>query len=71
MSGVFRLAGTQPEPKAYPPETVLNIDQVAEWLQVSVRTVERLDIPFIFLGIRQKRYLGKDVLKFLEQRKSA
>lgn len=58
-------------PRAYPPEAILNIEQVAEWLQVSVRTVERLDIPCTFLGTRTKRYTGKDVLKYLELRKAS
>lgn len=56
---------------AHPPEAILNIEQVAEWLQVSTRTVERLDIPHTFLGTRRKRFLGKDVLKFMEQRKAS
>lgn len=62
------------EPKrvvAYAPEAILTIEQVAEWLQVSTRTVERLDIPATFLGHRTKRYLGKDVLKYLEMRKAS
>lgn len=58
-------------PISYPPETVLNIKQVAEWLQVSVRTVERLDIPFTLLGRRTKRYVAADVLAFLEAGKVA
>lgn len=58
-------------PRGYSPETVLTIEQLAEWLQVSVRTVERYDIPFFFIGPRQKRFLGEDVLNFLRQRKSA
>ena len=59
------------EPRAYSPEAILDIYQVAEWLQVSTRTVERLDIPPVFLGTRTKRYLGKDVLKYMEQRKAS
>lgn len=58
------------EPRAYSPDAILDIGQVAEWLQVSTRTVERLDIPPVFLGTRTKRYLGKDVLKYMEQRKA-
>lgn len=57
----WRIGG----PIAYPLEAVLNIKQVAEWLQVSVRTVERLDIPFTLLGRRTKRYVAADVLAFL------
>jgi hypothetical protein len=50
---------------------VLTTEQVAEWLQVSVRFVERLDIPPVFLGTRTKRFLGKDVLAYLDTRKIA
>lgn len=56
---------------AHPPEAVLNIEQVAEWLQVSTRTVERLDIPCVFLGVRTRRYLAKDILKYMDQRKAS
>lgn len=56
---------------AHSPEAILNVEEVAQWLQVSVRTVERLDIPCVFLGHRTKRYLGKDVLKYLEVRKAS
>lgn len=56
---------------AHAPEAILDIEQVAEWLQVSVRTVERLDIPPVFLGTRTKRFLGRDVLNYMEQRKAS
>lgn len=56
---------------AHPPEAILDISQVAQWLQVSTRTVERLDIPSVFLGTRTKRFLGKDVLAYLEGRKAS
>lgn len=58
-------------PISYPPETVLNIEQVAEWLQISTRQVERLDIPFSLLGRRTKRYVAAEVLAFIESRKVA
>lgn len=56
---------------AYPPEAILEIRHVAAWLRVGERTAEKLDIPPIFLGTRTKRYLGKDVLAYLDKRKSA
>lgn len=56
---------------SYPPEAVLELHHVADWLRVGESMVERLDIPGVFLGTRTKRYLAKDVLAFLEQRKSA
>lgn len=53
---------------SYPPEAVLDIEQVAEWLQVSKRHAERLHIPCIYLGTRTRRYIGKQVLEFLEKK---
>lgn len=56
---------------SHPPEAVLEIKHVAEWLRMGVRSVEKLDIPCVFLGTRSKRYIGKDVLDYLEKRKTA
>lgn len=56
---------------AHPPEAVLEIQDVADWLHVSTRTVERYDIPYFFIGRRQKRYLGEDVLRFIRTRREA
>jgi predicted DNA-binding transcriptional regulator AlpA len=56
---------------AHPPEAILDINEVAEWIGVSPRTVERLDLPCIHLGHRIKRYLGKDVLEYMEERKAS
>lgn len=56
---------------SYPPEAVLEIRHVADWLRVGESTVERLDIPCVFLGTRSKRYVAKDVLAYLEGRKTA
>lgn len=53
---------------AHPPEAVLDIHQLAEWLQVSKRQAERLGIPCFYLGNRTRRYLGKTVLEFLEKK---
>lgn len=55
-------------PKAYPPETVLHIEEVAEWLDTSVRTIERLPIKRIPVGERTRRYLAKHVLEYLESK---
>jgi hypothetical protein len=54
---------------SYPPEAILEIGHVAAWLRVSERTVERLDIPFALLGKRTKRFLGRDVLAFIEKKR--
>ena len=54
--------------KAYPPETILTPEQVADWLQVSKRTLQRLSMPSITIGHRTVRYLAKDVIDYLERR---
>lgn len=53
-------------PKSYSAETVLHIEEVAEWLDVSVRTIERLPIKRIPVGERTRRYLAKHVLEYLD-----
>lgn len=55
----------------YPDHAVLTIEQVAAWLQVGVRQVERWDIPHFYLGSRTKRYTGKSVREFCEKRIAA
>lgn len=56
------------DPKAYPAHAVLTIKQVAEWLQVGVRSVERMNIPCVMLGTRTRRFVAKDVLRYLDRR---
>ena len=51
---------------AHPAEAVLNLHQLAEWLQVSYRTVEGMPIRSFWLGNR-RRYLAKHVLEFMEE----
>lgn len=49
---------------------VLTREQVAEWLQVRPRQLDRLGVPCIDLGHKTKRYLATDVQEWLEgQRK--
>ena len=49
------------------PETILTRDEVAKWLKVNPRQVDRLGVPRIDLGRKTKRYLVRDVLAWLEQ----
>jgi len=51
----------------FSPEAVLTTQQVAQWLSVSRRTVQRLRIPTVQLGHRTIRYRAKDVLDYLER----
>jgi hypothetical protein len=50
--------------------TVLTRQQVAEWLKVRPRQVDRLAIPRLDLGHKTKRYLAKDVQAWLETQRS-
>lgn len=52
--------GTPPAPDA-----VLTPQQVAAWLQISVKTLATLPIPSKKLGHRTRRYLARDVLAYL------
>jgi predicted DNA-binding transcriptional regulator AlpA len=56
-------------PLTYPPETILTTEQVANWLQVSTRTVEAMPLPKLKgLGPRLVRYSAGQVLAYLEGR---
>ena len=52
---------------AFAPETVLTRDEVAAWLKINPRELDRLGVPRIDLGRKTKRYLVGDVLAWLEQ----
>ena len=49
----------------YPRDAVLTVKQLAEALGVSLRTVERMDIPTIYLGKRTRRFIWGQVLDAL------
>ncbi len=51
------------------PNTLLKADEVADWLKVKRRQVQRLGIPWIDLGRKTPRYQVKDVLAWLETRR--
>ena len=54
-------------PAGLAPETLLTRDEVAKWLKIHPRQVDRLGVPSIDLGRKTKRYLVRDVLAWLEQ----
>jgi hypothetical protein len=56
------------EPVAHSRESVLTIKEVAAALRVSVRTVERSDLPTVYLGGRTRRYVWGQVLDVLTSR---
>lgn len=47
-------------------EAILTRQEVAAWLKVNPRQVERLGVPCIDLGRKTKRYRLSDVLAWLE-----
>lgn len=49
------------------PDAVYTRREVAAWLKVRPRQVERMGVPCLDLGRRTKRYLGRDVLAWLER----
>lgn len=51
----------------YPSDAVLNEEQVAAALQVSVEKVKKADLPTIYFG-RDKRYVWGQVLDALKER---
>ena len=59
-------------PVCYPPGTILTTEQVAAWLQCSVRTVEAMALPKLRgLGPRLVRYEASQVLDFLREGRAA
>ena len=52
-----------------PPDAILTRQDVAAWLQVRPRQVERLGVPFFDLGLKTKRYRAGDVLEWLERQR--
>ncbi len=52
----------------YPREALLTIDEMAAVLRVSVRTVERMDLPTVYCGPKNRRYLYGQILDCLAER---
>jgi hypothetical protein len=50
---------------------VLTPQQVAAWLQIKPRQVERFGIPCLVLGHKTRRYLRADVLAWLAAQRSS
>lgn len=49
-------------------DAVLTVQQLADALQTSVRQIEKSDLPTIYLGKRQRRYIYGQVLDALRSR---
>ena len=48
------------------PDAILTCREVADWLQLTPRQVQRLGIPYFDLGVKNRRYRAQDVLAWLE-----
>ncbi|HTR19796.1 MAG TPA: hypothetical protein VMH88_02990 [Gemmatimonadales bacterium] len=57
------------EAGVFGPDSILTRQEVAAWLKIKPRQVERLGVPCIDLGRKTKRYLAKDVLAWLDARR--
>lgn len=55
-------------PAERPRDAVLTAQQLAAALQVSVRTIERMDLPAVYFGRRTRRYIWGQVLDVLKER---
>jgi hypothetical protein len=53
------------------PDSILTRAEVAEWLKVRPRQVERLGVPVLDLGPKTKRYLARDVIAWLDAQRQA
>ena len=54
-----------------PADTLMTRDEVAAYLKVKPRQVERLGVPCLNLGVKTKRYLRSDVLAWLEAKRES
>ncbi len=52
------------------PDAVLTRADVAAWLKIKPRQVERLGVPCLDLGRKTKRYVRRDVLAWLERHRA-
>jgi hypothetical protein len=53
------------------PVEIMTVTEVAAWLKIRPRQVERYGIPSIRLGRKTIRYLRADVLAWLESQRTA
>jgi hypothetical protein len=52
-----------------PDHTIMTRDEVAAWLKVRPRQVERMGIPCIPLGRKTVRYVKEDIVAWLDQQR--
>ena len=65
--GLFTITETESPVRSYPPEAILTQEQLADWLQVSERTVKSWTfLPRLNLPGTTVRYSAGQVLAYLE-----
>ena len=47
-------------------DAIMTCQEVAAWLKIKPRQVQRLGIPCVDLGRKTKRYVARDILAWLE-----
>ncbi len=50
------------------PNDVLTAAQVGAWLQLTPKSVRRLDIPYLLVGKARRRYVARDVAAWIDAR---
>ena len=68
VSGFSFVSVSMTSPPTVDRPEILNREQVAAWLQVRPRQVERLGVPCLRLGHRTLRYRCSDVERWLAER---
>lgn len=59
------------KPSQLTDDTVMTPREVADWLKVKPRQIERLGVPCLPLGRKTVRYLKADVLAWLRDKRRA
>jgi len=54
--------------ESYSATDVLDSEQMCGWLQVSIATLNKMDLPTIYLGKRSRRWIVGQVLECLRGR---
>lgn len=65
------VTSTRAPRAVFPESAVLNAQQLADAIGVSVDTIEKMDLPCFYAGTRTKRYVWRQVLAILEERARA
>ena len=70
-TGARRTGGVAPVVVQKSSDEVLTRQQVAEWLKVRPRQLDRMGVPCLDLGHKTKRYFKQDVQAWLDDKRSS